>query len=50
MVELATKIMLGAKLKDLGYGTDFTRLRRTFAKVPVFSFEKLLDVTHWVPK
>ena len=42
MVDLATKIMLGAKLKDLGFGTglypegDFVTV-----KVPVFSFAKL---------
>lgn len=45
MVELATKIMVGAKLKDLGYGTGLYHTPPYFAvKVPVFSFEKLNDV------
>ncbi|MCC8073106.1 MAG: carbamoyl-phosphate synthase large subunit [Clostridiales bacterium] len=45
MVELATKIMVGAKLEDLGYGTGLYRTPPYFAvKVPVFSFEKLNDV------
>lgn len=44
MVELATKIMLGAKLKDLGYGTGLYKTPPYYSvKVPVFSFEKLLD-------
>ena len=45
MVDLATRIMVGAKLKDLGYGTGLYRCPPYFAvKVPVFSFEKLSDV------
>lgn len=45
MVELATKIMLGAKLKDLGFGTGLYKTPPYYSvKVPVFSFEKLLDV------
>lgn len=45
MVELATKIMVGEKLQDLGYGTGMYRTPPYFAvKVPVFSFEKLNDV------
>jgi carbamoyl-phosphate synthase large subunit len=45
MVELATKIMVGSKLADLGYGTGLYRTPPYFAvKVPVFSFEKLNDV------
>ncbi len=45
MVELATKIMVGSRLKDLGYGTGLYRTPPYFAvKVPVFSFEKLNDV------
>lgn len=45
MVDLATKIMLGAKLKKLGYGTGLYRNSPYVAvKVPVFSFEKLNDV------
>lgn len=45
MVELATKIMVGSALKDLGYGTGLYRTPPYYAvKVPVFSFEKLNDV------
>ncbi|MGN0533064.1 MAG: carbamoyl-phosphate synthase large subunit [Eubacterium sp.] len=45
MVELATKIMVGEKLKNLGYGTGLYATPPYFAvKVPVFSFEKLNDV------
>lgn len=45
MVELATKIMVGASLKDLDYGTGLYRTPPYYAvKVPVFSFEKLNDV------
>ncbi len=45
MVELATKIIVGAKLKKLGYGTGLYPASPYVAvKVPVFSFEKLNDV------
>ncbi|MGN0805624.1 MAG: diaminopimelate epimerase, partial [Candidatus Coproplasma sp.] len=45
MVDLATKIMLGYKLRKLGYGTGLYRNSPYVAvKVPVFSFEKLNDV------
>lgn len=45
MVDLATKAMLGEKLKDMGYGTGLYRNSPYVAvKVPVFSFEKLIDV------
>lgn len=45
MVELATKIMVGSSLKELGFGTGLYRTPPYFAvKVPVFSFEKLNDV------
>ena len=45
MVELATKIMVGVSLKELGYGTGLYRTPPYYAvKVPVFSFEKLNDV------
>jgi carbamoyl-phosphate synthase large subunit len=45
MVELATKIMVGSSLKDLGYGSGLYRTPPYYAvKVPVFSFEKLNDV------
>lgn len=44
MVDLASKVMLGAKLSDLGYGSGLYRTPPYFAvKVPVFSFEKLTD-------
>ncbi len=45
MVDLATKILMGAKLKRLGYGTGLYPASPYIAvKVPVFSFEKLNDV------
>ncbi len=44
MVDLASHIMLGEKLRDLGYGTGLWRTPPYYAvKVPVFSFEKLSD-------
>lgn len=44
MVDLASKIMLGAKLRDLGYGSGLHQTPPYVAvKVPVFSFEKLTD-------
>ena len=45
IIELATRVMLGEKLKDLGYGVDIYPEADYFAvKMPVFSFEKLADV------
>ena len=45
IIDLATKVMLGQKLKDLGYGTGIYKEASYFAvKAPVFSFEKLTDV------
>lgn len=45
MVELATRAMLGEKIRDMGFGTGLYRAPAYFAvKVPVFSFEKLMDV------
>ena len=45
MVELASKVMLGYKLRDLGYDTGLAPQAKYYAvKVPVFSFEKLSDV------
>ena len=45
MVDLATRAMLGEKLANLGYGTGLYPAPPYVAvKVPVFSFEKLLDV------
>lgn len=45
MVDLATKILMGGKLKKLGYGTGlYPNSPYVAVKVPVFSFEKLNDV------
>ena len=45
MIELATRAMLGEKLKDLPYGTGiYKRSELISVKVPVFSTEKLTDV------
>ena len=45
MVDLATRAMLGEKLKDMGYGTGLYPVSPYVAvKVPVFSFEKLTNV------
>ena len=44
MVQLAAKIMVGHKLRDLGYGTGLYKTPPYYAvKVPVFSFESLSD-------
>ena len=49
MVDLASKVMLGQPLKELGYGTGLYRTPPYFAvKVPVFSFEKLEDVNAYM--
>jgi len=42
MIELSTKVILGKKLKDLGYGIDLA-LEKDFTaiKYPVFSMEKI---------
>ena len=45
MVDLATRAMLGEKLTDMGYGTGlYKRSPYVAVKVPVFSFEKLINV------
>ncbi len=45
IIDLATRVMLGEKLKDLGYGTGIYQEAKYYAvKMPVFSFEKLTDV------
>ena len=45
MVDLATRAMLGEKLENMGYGTGLYKKSPYFAvKVPVFSFEKLINV------
>ena len=52
MIDLATRAMLGEKVRDMGYGIGLYRKPGYFAvKVPVFSFEKLMDVdTHLGPE
>ena len=45
MVDLATRIMMGEKLNEMGYETGLYPSSPYYAvKVPVFSFEKLSDV------
>lgn len=45
IVDLATNVMLGAKLTDLGYGVDiYKELELVSVKVPVFSTQKLPNV------
>ena len=45
MVDIATKIMLGSTLKELGYESGlYPEGEYVAVKVPVFSFEKLHDV------
>ncbi|MBC8060676.1 MAG: carbamoyl-phosphate synthase large subunit [Clostridiaceae bacterium] len=45
IVELATRVMLGAKLKDLGFGINIYQEPKLVAvKVPVFSTQKLPGV------
>ena len=49
MVELASKVMIGQRLRDLGFGTGVYKTPPYFAvKVPVFSFEKLTDVNSYL--
>ncbi len=52
MVELAMRVSLGEKLANMGYGTGlYPPSPYTAVKVPVFSFEKLIDVdTHLGPE
>jgi carbamoyl-phosphate synthase large subunit len=48
MANLATKVILGKKLNDLGYETGYhEEVSEVFVKVPVFSFAKLrrVDIT-----
>ena len=45
MVEIATSVMLGKKLKDLSYGINLIPSKKIFAvKAPVFSMSKLAGV------
>ncbi|HXK78411.1 MAG TPA: carbamoyl-phosphate synthase large subunit, partial [Oscillospiraceae bacterium] len=49
MVDLASRVMTGASLSALGFGTGLYRTPPYFAvKVPVFSFEKLTDVNSYL--
>ena len=52
MIDLATRAMLGERVADMGYGTGLYKKPAYYAaKVPVFSFEKLMDVdTHLGPE
>ncbi len=52
MVDLATRAMLGEKIDHMGFGTGLYRKSPYVAvKVPVFSFEKLINVdTHLGPE
>ena len=44
MIELASRVMLGEKLADMGYTGGLAPTARYYAvKVPVFSFEKITD-------
>ncbi len=44
MVDIASAVMLGTPLSQLGYGTGLAKIPPYYAvKVPVFSFEKLSD-------
>lgn len=45
IIELATRAMMGERLKDMKYGTGLYPAAIYYAvKIPVFSFEKLADV------
>lgn len=45
MIDIATRVMQGARLRELGYGTGLYKPSPYVSvKVPVFSFEKLSDV------
>ncbi len=49
MVDVASHVMLGEKLKDQGYGTGLYKIPPYVAvKVPVFSFEKLTDANSYL--
>lgn len=49
MVDLASRVMLGEPLKSLGYGTGLYKTPPYVAvKVPVFSFEKLMDANSYL--
>lgn len=49
MVELASKVMIGQRLRNLGFGVGVYKTPPYYAvKVPVFSFEKLTDVNSYL--
>ncbi len=49
MVDIASKVMTGSTLKELGCGTGLHKIPPYYAvKVPVFSFEKLTDVNSYL--
>jgi len=49
MVDLASRVMIGQKLTDQGFGTGLYRTPPYWAvKVPVFSFEKLTDANSYL--
>ncbi|MCR4771595.1 MAG: carbamoyl-phosphate synthase large subunit [Oscillospiraceae bacterium] len=49
MVELASRVMVGERLKDMGYGTGLYKVPPyVTVKVPVFSFEKLTDADSYL--
>lgn len=49
MVDIASRVMTGEALADMGYGTGLYRTPPYFTvKVPVFSFEKLTDVNSYL--
>lgn len=49
MVDIASKVMVGKTLKELGCGTGLHKSPPYYAvKVPVFSFEKLTDVNSYL--
>jgi carbamoyl-phosphate synthase large subunit len=42
MIEIATKVMLGQKLKNMKYGTGLHKKSEYICiKMPIFSFEKI---------
>ncbi len=49
MVDIASRVMTGETLEEIGYGTGLHKTPPYFAvKVPVFSFEKLNDVNSYL--
>lgn len=49
MVDIASRVMLGEKLRDIGCGSGLCRVPPYYTvKVPVFSFEKLSDADSYL--